>query len=86
IVLFTQIDSIQCSWVTLGVYGAAAVLAAGANDIGGELMNESISRAAGAAHGQELTVDNLAEVAHAAGRTLRQRTTLYKLFDVAEFA
>jgi FO synthase len=86
IVLFTQIDSIQCSWVKLGVDGAAAVLAAGANDLGGVLMNESISRAAGAAHGQELTVDNLAEVAHAAGRMLRQRTTLYKLFDVAEFA
>lgn len=81
IVLHGQIDSIQCSWVKLGVDGAAAVLAAGANDLGGVLMNESISRAAGASHGQELTVDNLAEVAHAAGRTLRQRTTLYK--DVA---
>ncbi|MEO5587888.1 MAG: 5-amino-6-(D-ribitylamino)uracil--L-tyrosine 4-hydroxyphenyl transferase CofH [Novosphingobium sp.] len=79
IVLTGQIDSIQCSWVKLGVDGAAAVLAAGANDLGGVLMNESISRAAGAAHGQELTVDNLADVARSAGRTLRQRTTLYKL-------
>jgi FO synthase len=84
IVLHGQINSIQCSWVKLGVDGAAAVLAAGANDLGGVLMNESISRAAGANHGQELTVDNLAEVAHSAGRTLRQRTTLYKLFDHAE--
>ena len=84
IVLHGRIDSIQCSWVKLGVDGAAAVLAAGANDLGGVLMNESISRAAGANHGQELTVDNLAEVAHSAGRTLRQRTTLYKLFDYAE--
>jgi FO synthase len=82
--LHGQIGSIQCSWVKLGVDGAAAVLAAGANDLGGVLMNESISRAAGASHGQELTVDNLADVARAAGRTLRRRTTLYKLFDEVE--
>ena len=82
LVLHRQIDSIQCSWVKLGVDGAAAVLAAGANDLGGVLMNESISRAAGAAHGQELTVDNLADVARAAGRPLRRRTTLYKLFEL----
>ena len=81
IALHGQIDSIQCSWVKLGVDGAAAALAAGCNDLGGVLMNESISRAAGASHGQELTVDNLAEVAHSAGRTLRRRTTLYKLFE-----
>ncbi|MEJ5976340.1 5-amino-6-(D-ribitylamino)uracil--L-tyrosine 4-hydroxyphenyl transferase CofH [Novosphingobium sp. PS1R-30] len=78
IVLFGQIDSIQCSWVKLGVDGASAVLAAGANDLGGVLMNESISRAAGASHGQELTVDQLFEAASAAGRPLKQRTTLYK--------
>lgn len=81
IVLHGQIDSIQCSWVKLGVDGAAAVLAAGCNDLGGVLMNESISRAAGASHGQELTVDNLADVARSAGRKLRRRTTLYKLFE-----
>jgi len=84
LVLHGQIDSIQCSWVKLGVDGAAAVLAAGANDLGGVLMNESISRAAGASHGQELTVDNLADVARAAGRTLRRRTTLYRLCDEVE--
>jgi FO synthase len=78
IVLFGRIDSIQCSWVKLGVDGASAVLAAGANDLGGVLMNESISRAAGASHGQELTVDQLFEAASAAGRRLKQRTTLYK--------
>jgi FO synthase len=78
IVLFGQIDSIQCSWVKLGVDGASAVLAAGANDLGGVLMNESISRAAGASHGQELTVDELFKAASAAGRPLKQRTTLYK--------
>lgn len=76
-----QIDSIQCSWVKLGVDGAAAVLAAGANDLGGVLMNESISRAAGASHGQELTVDNIAEIAATAGRPIRQRTTLYRMVD-----
>ncbi len=76
--LHGQITSIQCSWVKLGVDGAAAVLAAGANDIGGVLMNESISRAAGAAHGQELGIDDLRAAAAAAGRPLRQRTTLYR--------
>ncbi|MEJ6010004.1 5-amino-6-(D-ribitylamino)uracil--L-tyrosine 4-hydroxyphenyl transferase CofH [Novosphingobium aquae] len=77
IVLHTRISSIQCSWVKLGADGAAAMLSAGCNDLGGVLMNESISRAAGASHGQELTVDSLEAIAKAAGRTLRQRTTLY---------
>ena len=77
IALHTSIPSIQCSWVKLGVQGAGAVLAAGANDLGGVLMNESISRAAGAEHGQEVTVDDLNMVAAGAGRGLRQRTTLY---------
>ena len=75
--LFGQIDSIQCSWVKLGADGAAAVLAAGANDLGGVLMNESISRAAGAAHGQEIGIHELRAAAGSAGRRLRQRTTLY---------
>ena len=77
LVLHGHIGSIQCSWVKLGLDGAAAVLAAGANDLGGVLMNESISRAAGAAHGQELTVDNIVATAAMAGRPVRQRTTLY---------
>lgn len=77
IALHGSIGSIQCSWVKLGVDGAAAVLAAGANDLGGILMNESISRAAGAAHGQDVSVDDLRAAASAAGRQLRQRTTLY---------
>lgn len=78
VVLHTRISSIQCSWVKLGSDGAAAMLAAGCNDLGGVLMNESISRAAGASHGQELTVENLQDIARVAGRTLRQRTTLYR--------
>lgn len=78
IALFGEINSIQCSWVKLGVEGASAVLAAGANDLGGVLMNESISRAAGAAHGQDVSADDLRAAAAAAGRPLKQRTTLYK--------
>ncbi len=78
IALHGRISSIQCSWVKLGLDGAAAVLAAGANDIGGVLMNESISRAAGASHGQDVSITDLEAVAAAAGRTLRQRTTLYR--------
>jgi FO synthase len=84
IALFGQIGSIQCSWVKLGVDGAAAVLAAGANDLGGVLMNESISRAAGAAHGQELTIGDLRRAAAAGGRPLRQRTTLYQDVETLE--
>ncbi|MFC0686138.1 5-amino-6-(D-ribitylamino)uracil--L-tyrosine 4-hydroxyphenyl transferase CofH [Novosphingobium clariflavum] len=71
------INSIQCSWVKLGMDGAAAVLAAGANDLGGVLMDESISRAAGAAHGQGATIEDLRAAAAAVGRPLKQRTTLY---------
>jgi FO synthase len=85
IALHGSIGSIQCSWVKLGLDGAAAVLAAGANDLGGVLMNESISRAAGAAHGQELTVDNIIDTAAMAGRPVRQRTTLYRMVE-AEMA
>ncbi len=84
IALHGSISSIQCSWVKLGLDGAAAVLAAGANDLGGVLMNESISRAAGAAHGQELTVDNIVATAALAGRPVRQRTTLYRMVEAAE--
>jgi FO synthase len=77
IALHGAISSIQASWVKLGVDGAAALLNAGVNDLGGVLMNESISRAAGAAHGQETTVADLERAAASAGRPLRQRTTLY---------
>ena len=83
IALYRSIDSIQCSWVKLGVPGAAAALAAGVNDLGGVLMNESISRAAGAEHGQEVSVEDLRSAAESAGRKLKQRTTLYK--DVVSF-
>jgi FO synthase len=75
--LHPWITNIQASWVKLGMEGAQAALRAGANDLGGTLMNESISRAAGAAHGQELPPERMADAIRAVGRTPRQRTTLY---------
>ena len=75
--LHPWITNIQASWVKLGVEGAQAVLRAGANDLGGTLMNESISRAAGAEHGQELPPETMEAAIRAVGRTPKQRTTLY---------
>jgi FO synthase len=75
--LHPWITNIQASWVKLGVEGAQAVLRAGANDLGGTLMNESISRAAGADHGQELSPEGMEAAIRAIGRTPKQRTTLY---------
>jgi FO synthase len=75
--LHPWITNIQASWVKLGMDGAAAALGAGVNDLGGTLMNESISRAAGASHGQEMPPEMMEEAIRAAGRVPRQRTTLY---------
>jgi len=72
-----DIDNIQVSWVKMGLEGARQILCAGANDIGGTLMDENISRAAGATHGQRLEVDKMAELVGPLGRRLEQRTTLY---------
>lgn len=72
------IDNIQCSWVKLGPEGCLVALRAGCNDFGGTLMNESISRAAGASHGQELTPASMAELISSLGRVPIQRTTLYR--------
>jgi FO synthase len=77
LVLDPHVTNIQASWVKLGPDGARALLDAGVNDLGGTLMNESISRAAGASHGQECPPERMEEVIRAAGRTPRQRTTLY---------
>jgi FO synthase len=77
LVLHPFISNIQASWVKLGADGAAACLQAGANDLGGTLMNESITRAAGGVHGQLLDAAQLAAIAHGIGRPARQRTTLY---------
>jgi len=76
--LHPVLRNIQTSWTKLGESGAAACLASGANDMGGTLMNESISRAAGAAHGQELPPERMDALISAAGRTPRHRTTLYR--------
>jgi FO synthase len=74
----TLIDNIQVSWVKMGVDGARDILRAGANDVGGTLMDENISRAAGAAHGQEMDVATLEALVEPLGRPLRQRGTLYQ--------
>jgi len=71
------IRNIQASWVKLGRDGALEVLRAGANDLGGVLMNESITRAAGGVNGQTLTADSMIESIRSIGRLSRQRTTLY---------
>jgi FO synthase len=71
------LDNIQVSWVKMGVDGARQVLQAGANDLGGTLMDENISRAAGASHGQELDEHEFRQIVEPLGRTLEQRTTVY---------
>jgi FO synthase len=75
--LHPAITNIQASWVKLGPDGVAAALRAGVNDLGGTLMNESISRAAGSEHGQELRPEAMEALIRASGRIPRQRTTLY---------
>jgi len=75
--LHPRITNIQASWVKLGPDGTRQVLLAGVNDLGGTLMNESISRSAGAAFGQEMPPERMEELIRAAGRIPRQRTTLY---------
>ena len=75
------IDNIQTSWVKMGESGVAACLAAGANDLGGTLMNESITRAAGATHGQEWNPEMMETLITSLGRIPQERTTLYGRVD-----
>ena len=77
IALHPHFENIQTSWVKLGPDGIAACLDAGCNDVGGTLMNETITRSAGAAHGQEMPPETLETVIAETGRVPRQRTTLY---------
>ena len=77
ILLHGRIANIQCSWVKLGDEGTVAMLNGGANDLGGTLMEETISRMAGSAHGSARTVAQLEAIAAAARRPARQRTTTY---------
>ncbi|HXN63001.1 MAG TPA: 5-amino-6-(D-ribitylamino)uracil--L-tyrosine 4-hydroxyphenyl transferase CofH [Acidimicrobiales bacterium] len=74
-----DIDNIQVSWVKMGGEGARQLLQAGANDLGGTLMDENISRAAGAQHGQRMGVEELEAIVAPLGRPLVQRSTLYAL-------
>lgn len=73
-----QIDNIQASWVKMGPDVAAKMLRSGANDLGGTLMNESISRAAGATHGQEVMPEDMVHNIQMAGLSAVQRNTLYQ--------
>ena len=76
------IDNIQVSWTKLGAERARNMLSLGVNDLGGTLMNESISRSAGSKHGQEITAAELCEIIRSAGRTPVRRNTLYKTIDI----
>ncbi|HEY9562187.1 MAG TPA: bifunctional FO biosynthesis protein CofGH, partial [Nocardioides sp.] len=77
IMLHGRIDNIQTSWVKLGVEGTQTMLNSGANDLGGTLMEETISRMAGSEHGSAKTVEELVEMGEGIGRPVRERTTLY---------
>jgi len=75
------IDNVQVSWVKIGVDGARQLLRAGCNDIGGTLMDENISRAAGANHGQKMTEDSFNALVSPLGRTLARRSTGYMIYS-----
>lgn len=77
IMLHGSIDNIQVSWVKLGVTGSRVMLAGGANDLGGTLMEETISRMAGSEHGSSKSVAELRAIAEGIDRPARQRTTAY---------
>ncbi|MGQ0583529.1 MAG: 7,8-didemethyl-8-hydroxy-5-deazariboflavin synthase, partial [Reyranella sp.] len=78
LLLHPVIPNIQTSWVKMGPAGAAICLESGANDLGGTLMNESISRAAGTQHGQELPPEAMEALIRSIGREPQQRDTLYR--------
>ncbi len=78
-----SIPNLQASWVKMGIDGATAALGWGVNDLGGTLMEESITRMAGGEHGVRLDPPELIAAAHAAGRPAAERTTLYALREQA---
>ena len=84
--LHPLITNIQTSWVKLGPTGAGVCLDSGANDFGGTLMNETITRSAGASHGQELPPKTMDQVIRSLGREPGQRTTLYGPVNEAQRA
>jgi FO synthase len=77
VMLHGRIANVQCSWVKLGDEGTVEMLRGGANDLGGTLMEETISRMAGSEFGSARTVEQLNAIAAAAGRPARERTTTY---------
>jgi FO synthase len=86
LVLHGAIDHVQCSWVKLGVDQCHQVLAGGVDDLGGTLMEETISRMAGSQHGSRKSVEELEAMVRDAGRVPRQRTTLYGEPDAERLA
>ncbi len=86
LLLHGAIDNIQCSWVKLGVDGCHQVLRGGVNDVGGTLMEETISRMAGSQHGSARSIAELEAMAAGAGRPARQRTTTYGTVGAERFA
>jgi len=77
LVLHPVIANIQTSWVKMGPEGVKVCLQSGANDLGGTLMDETITRSAGAVHGQEMTPARMEATIESLGRVPRQRTTTY---------
>jgi FO synthase len=86
LLLHGRIPNIQTSWVKLADAGTKAVLQGGANDLGGTLMEETISRMAGSQHGSARTVRELRDIAHGIGRPARQRSTTYGLVSPERLA
>ncbi|MEO5841508.1 MAG: 5-amino-6-(D-ribitylamino)uracil--L-tyrosine 4-hydroxyphenyl transferase CofH [Acidimicrobiales bacterium] len=84
IAYYPHISNIQASWVKIGFDGVRQLLQAGVNDLGGTLMNENISRAAGARHGQGKTGDDFADLVEPIGRRLAQRTTTYGRVELTD--
>ncbi len=80
------IDNIQASWVKIGVPGVRQLLQAGVNDLGGTLMDENISRAAGAVHGQKMSEESFSAVVQPLGRSLARRTTVYAPTEAPTFS
>ncbi len=81
LVLNAYIPNIQASWVKLGLDGVVACLQAGANDLGGTLMDETITRSAGASHGTEQSPETLRDTIESLGRTAQQRATDYRFIN-----
>ena len=86
LVLHPHFSNIQTSWVKMGPEGVKACLNTGVNDLGGTLMNESITRAAGTVHGQELCPEGMESLIESVGRIPRQRTTLYETPNLQQTA